>query len=167
MRVHVSPDVTGESRSAVCERARVWAALLPDGELSVFERRLLDAHCLRCSECRRLRDDVGSITAIVRVTPLDEVLRPVRVPSRRFRTLRPAAGVLASGGAAALAFVLAVWIGPQTRSTRATTEVATAPLIILTPVQSTADSEAIWNLKRVRANTRDPGTDHYTGLVHP
>jgi ferric-dicitrate binding protein FerR (iron transport regulator) len=157
--------MTGESRSAVCERARAWASLLPDGELSLFERRLLDAHCVRCSECRRLRADVASLTTIVRGTPLDEMARPVRVPSARLRSWRPASGVLASGGVAALAFVLAVWIGPQAHTGRTTTQVVSAPPIILIPEQLTDESQAIWNLKRSRGAAENAGAAHRTGLV--
>jgi len=153
------------SRSAVCERAHVWAALLPDGELSLFERRLLDAHCLRCPECRRLRDDIGSVTAIVRTTPLEEKSRPVRVSYQRPRSWRPAAGVLASGGAAALAFVLAVWIGPQVRGDHTTTRFVSGPTIVLTPEGAGAENQAIWTFKRERGTEPHPGSAHRTGPV--
>jgi ferric-dicitrate binding protein FerR (iron transport regulator) len=153
------------SRSAVCERAHVWAALLPDGELSLFERRLLDAHCLRCPECRRLRDDIGSMTAIVRTAPLAEMSHRVRVPNQRVRSWRPAAGVLASGGAAALAFVLAVWIGPQTRSVHTTTRFVSGPTIVLTPGRAGAENRAIWTFKRERGAEPAAGSAHRTGPV--
>jgi predicted anti-sigma-YlaC factor YlaD len=155
----------GESRSAVCERTRVWASLLPDGELSLFERRLLDAHCSRCSECRRLRDDVVSLTAIVRYTPLDDMAQPVRVPSVRLRSWRPAMGALASGGVAALALVLAVWIGPQARTDRTTTRVIDVPAIVVTPERSSVESQEIWNLKRSRNAAENAGAGHRTGRV--
>lgn len=157
--------MTGESRSAVCERARVWASLLPDGELSLFERRLLDAHCIRCSECRQLRDDIGSVTTIVRNTPLDEMARLVRVPSQRLRSWRPAAGVLASGGVAALALALAVWIGPQAHTGHITTQISSGPTIILAPERSTVENQAIWTFKRQRGAAHDAGTTHRTGAV--
>ena len=157
--------MTRESRSTACERARAWASLLPDGELSLFERRLLDAHCARCPACARLRDDVGSVTAIVRATPFDVMSRPVRVPSQRLRAWRPAAGVLASGGAAVLALVLAVWIGPQVRTGHTTTRFVSGPTIIIAPGQTTAENEAIWTFKRQRAGNPDPGVSHHTGAV--
>jgi ferric-dicitrate binding protein FerR (iron transport regulator) len=153
------------SRSAICERAHVWASLLPDGELSLFERRLLDAHCLRCPECRRLRDDVGSVTAIVRATPLQEMARPVRVSGRRLRPWRPAAGVLASGGAAALAFVLAVWIGPQAHGVHTTTRFVSGPTIVLVPGRTVAENQAIWTFKRERGTEPGAVTGHHTGAV--
>jgi hypothetical protein len=154
------------SRSAVCERARVWASLLPDGELSLFERRLLDAHCMRCSECRRLRDDVVSLTAIVRDTPLDEMTQSVRVPSSaRLRSWLPAMGALASGGVAALALVLAVWIGPQARTSKTTTSFVDVPAIVVTPERPSVESQPIWNLMRSRGAIESVGVTRRTGAV--
>ena len=152
------------ARTAVCERARVWASLLPDGELSLFERRLLDAHCLRCSSCERLRDDISSVTSIVRATPLDEMDRPVRVVTQRFRGWRPVSGVIASGAAAALALVLAVWIGPQVRANHPATQILSAPTIILTPTRSTAENQAIWTFKRERGALEAATPARHTGL---
>ena len=157
--------MTAEPRTAVCERARVWASLLPDGELSLFERRLLDAHCLRCSSCRQLRDDITSVTAIVRATRLDEMVRPVRVVNQRFHGWRPVSGVIASGAAAALALVLAVWIGPQVRANRPATQIVTAPTIILTPTRSTAENQAIWAFKRQRGAVGEISAAHHPGLL--
>lgn len=158
-------DISDTSRSGVCERARVWASLLPDGELSLFERRLLDAHCLRCTECRQLRDDISSITAIVRASPLDQMSRPVLVSRRPLRAWRPATGVLASGCAAALAFVLAVWIGPQVRSEHTTTRFVSGPTIVLTPEQTVAENQAIWTFKRQRSAEPNARSNHRTGPV--
>ncbi len=143
----------------------MWASLLPDGELSLFERRLLDAHCGRCDDCRRLRDDISSVTSIVRATPLDEMSRPVRVSSQRLRAWRPAAGMLASGGAAALALVLAVWIGPQARGVHTTTRFVSGPIIVLTPGRTATETEAIWTFKRARGTNSDAGSAHHTGPV--
>ena len=36
---------------AMCERARAWASLRLDAELSEFEDALLTAHLRRCSAC--------------------------------------------------------------------------------------------------------------------
>lgn len=157
--------MTAEPRTALCERARVWALLLPDGELSHFERRLLDAHCLRCSSCRQLRDDIGSVTAIVRATPLDEMARPVRVMNQRFHGWRPVSSVIASGAAAALALVLAVWIGPQVRANRPTTLIVSAPTIILTPTRSISENQAIWTFKRQRGAVEQATPARHTGLM--
>ena len=45
--------MTRFSRGLLCDRARAWAALAPDGELSELERKLLDAHVVRCGACSR------------------------------------------------------------------------------------------------------------------
>jgi hypothetical protein len=157
--------MTDMARTAACERARTWASLLPDGELSLFERRLLDVHCVRCDSCRRLRDDIGSFTAIVRATPAEEMSRPVRVARPRIRALRSATGAFASGGVAVLAFALAVWIGPQVRNTHVTTRYVGAPVIIVTPEQGNRENQAIWTFKRARSIEQDVGAAHRTGLI--
>ena len=157
--------MTDTPRTAACERARFWASLMPDGELSLFERRLLDAHCVRCASCRELRDDVGSFTSVVRSTPLEGMSSPVRVPRHRLQVWRPAAGVVASGGAAVLAFVLAVWIGPQVRSAHVTTRFVGAPTIVMEPSRTSADSQAIWTFKRQRGTDDGPGVARHAGLT--
>jgi hypothetical protein len=157
--------MTVTPRSAACERARFWASLLPDGELSLFERRLLDAHCVRCASCRELHDDVKAVTTVVRTTPLEEMSRPVRVVRQRLPAWRPAAGVVASGGAAVLAFVLAVWIGPQVRSAHVTTRYVSAPTIVIAPSRTSADSQAIWTFKRQRGTDDGPGVARHAGLI--
>ena len=89
----------------------------------------------------------------------------MRVSSQRLRAWRPAAGVLASGGAAALALVLAVWIGPQARTGHTTTRFVSGPTIILVPGRMTGENQAIWTFKRQRGADRDATTAHRTGPV--
>src|SRR3954454_17246769 len=48
-------------RSHLCERARLWASLRADGELSELEGALLDAHLARCAECRSVAGGVGAL----------------------------------------------------------------------------------------------------------
>ena len=52
-----------------CERARQWASVELDGELSTFERALLADHLGRCPDCRAFRADVAGLTAALRVAP--------------------------------------------------------------------------------------------------
>jgi predicted anti-sigma-YlaC factor YlaD len=57
-------------RPLACERARVWASLRLDGELSELEAALLDAHLGRCEECAA---DVAAFelaTTTLRAEPL-------------------------------------------------------------------------------------------------
>ena len=89
----------------LCERARFWASLRLDGELSELEGALLDAHLARCAECRALADGFGASTTALRSAPLER-LAPValdlpRSPRRLLATIAVAAvlvlGVVAGG----------------------------------------------------------------------
>jgi hypothetical protein len=64
-------------RTILCERARAWAALQPDGELSTFEQRLLGAHLDRCAECSAFAARVEAVTQAVRSAPLERLPHPV------------------------------------------------------------------------------------------
>jgi predicted anti-sigma-YlaC factor YlaD len=97
---------THESR---CERARAWAALAPDGELAVLERRLLDAHLARCARCRAFGQQVAAIAAELRAAAAEQRSRrfalpatSLRRPSHRLRNVASAAAV------AAMAFGIAL-----------------------------------------------------------
>ena len=94
-------DETGH----LCERARFWASLRLDGELSELEGALLDAHLARCAGCREVTDGFAASTAAVRSAPLER-LAPVaidvpRSPRRLLATIAVAAvlvlGVIAGG----------------------------------------------------------------------
>ena len=156
--------MTPQSRHAACERARVWAALLPDNELSLFERRLLEAHCNRCVDCRHALESISGVTDLIRSAPLAAMDRRVRVLRARPAYWRSVPGVLATGAAAAFALAVAFWVGPQHTPVQAPT--LTAPVIVFTPESSSADSDAIWKLKRARGGGRIPVPDsHRTGPV--
>jgi predicted anti-sigma-YlaC factor YlaD len=68
----------------LCARARFWASLRVDGELSELESALLDAHLGRCAECREIAAGFSSSTAALRAQS-HYVPRPVvvDVPRRR------------------------------------------------------------------------------------
>jgi ferric-dicitrate binding protein FerR (iron transport regulator) len=85
----------------LCERARTWAALAPDGELSELERKLLDAHVQRCSACAHFALEVAAVTAELRAAALQPLPRPVSVPLWRRRPVY--ARFRAVGAAAAVA----------------------------------------------------------------
>ena len=59
-------DVTGQ----LCARARFWASLRIDGELSELEGALLDAHLGRCAACREVVAGVTGATEGLRAAPL-------------------------------------------------------------------------------------------------
>jgi hypothetical protein len=66
----------------LCERARFWASLRLDGELSELEGALLDAHLARCAGCRAVADGFDASTLALRAAPFER-LAPVAVASRR------------------------------------------------------------------------------------
>jgi predicted anti-sigma-YlaC factor YlaD len=88
-------------RGVLCERARAWAALAPDGELSELERKLLGAHLERCSSCAHFSVQVRAIAEELRAAALEPLPQPVALPTWRRRTAY--ARVRAVGAAAAVA----------------------------------------------------------------
>ncbi len=80
-----------------CERARQWASLDVDGELSTFEGVLLNAHAAGCADCREFRASVAHAASALRAAPLEPftVTVPSRVRRRISRSLAPAVAALA------------------------------------------------------------------------
>jgi len=84
--------------SADCERARQWASIELDGELSTFERVLLRAHLAHCPPCRAFREQTGGLTHALRAAPLEQLEQPIQIGRmrRRFRLrVAPAAAAMA------------------------------------------------------------------------
>jgi anti-sigma factor RsiW len=80
-----------------CERARQWASADVDGELSTFERALLEDHLGRCGSCREFSHDVNGMTNALRAAPLEQFDGVVLGRMRRQVRLRlaPAAAAMA------------------------------------------------------------------------
>lgn len=97
-------------RGVLCERARSWAALAPDGELSELERKLLDSHLARCASCGHFALEVAALAAQLRDAALEPLPRPVALPVWHRR--RAYAGLRAVGTAAAVA-VMALGIASR------------------------------------------------------
>jgi predicted anti-sigma-YlaC factor YlaD len=97
-------------RGVLCERARSWAALAPDGELSELERKLLDSHLARCASCGRFAVEVAALAAELRDASLQPLPRPVALPVR-YR--HPAWGSIRAVGAAAAVAVMALGIAAR------------------------------------------------------
>jgi predicted anti-sigma-YlaC factor YlaD len=89
-----------------CDRAREYASLRLDGELSDFERALLDSHIERCPSCRAFADDLVGVTERLRTAPLEQPAIAITLPRRRGVAL----GRIQVGAAAA-AVVSVVGIG--------------------------------------------------------
>jgi hypothetical protein len=84
-----------------CERARNWISLDLDAELSELEAAMLRAHVERCVPCATYQSEVTAVTYRLRLAPLEPLLAPVILPSRR----RSVSRALQVGAAAAVAVV--------------------------------------------------------------
>lgn len=80
-----------------CDRARQWASLELDGELSSFERALLESHVAACPSCAAFRDEVGGVTTALRSAPYEPFAGVVLGRARRRVGIRlaPAAAAMA------------------------------------------------------------------------
>ena len=105
----------------MCERAREWASLRLDGELSELERALLDAHTRNCSACAEYVADVGALTVAIRAAELERLPRPVVLPLRRSFAWATRALQAGAATAAVLAITagLSLQIGRSSSSQRA------------------------------------------------
>jgi hypothetical protein len=103
--------VNASTRESRCERTRARAALAPDGEVSVLEQRLLDAHLANCAACRCFAVLVCDVTAALRAAaaerPSHRVALPV-APVRRSAYVR-----LRSVGSVAVVAAMALGIAIQ------------------------------------------------------
>jgi ferric-dicitrate binding protein FerR (iron transport regulator) len=84
-------------KSQLCERAKEWASLRTDGELSELESALLDAHLGRCESCRTFAQGAENAATALRSAPLQRPV-PIRIAPQRaarpvLRTLQIAAAV--------------------------------------------------------------------------
>jgi predicted anti-sigma-YlaC factor YlaD len=94
------------AQNRVCDRAREYSSRSLDGELSDFERALLETHLERCDECRAYATELAEIVTRLRAAPLEALPHPVALPSRRRVRTRAL-----QGAAAAAAAVVAVTAG--------------------------------------------------------
>ena len=102
--------MVGHPTGILCERARTWAALAPDGELSELERKLLDAHVQRCAACAHFALEVAAVAAELRAAAPQRLPRPLVVPIWR---RRPVYSRVRAVGAAAAVAVMALGIASR------------------------------------------------------
>jgi predicted anti-sigma-YlaC factor YlaD len=101
------------SRGQLCDRARQWASLRLDGELSELESALLDSHLARCDACRAFSVEAAGIAAALRGVAMERIEEPLVVlpvvhRAPRVRALQAAVAVGLVLVAAALGSVLGV-----------------------------------------------------------
>lgn len=140
-----------------CERARTWASLRVDGELSEIEQALLDAHLERCAECRRFESSLGAFETLLRSAPLEPVPRPITVrPLRSSRSLR------LLQAAAAVAVVATAGLGALVADVFRTGGVTTSPAPTRVSVVSNAPVASVRELRRAAlvSNERERRSMH-------
>src|SRR5438477_537085 len=59
-----------------CDRAREWASLRMDGELSELESALLEAHLKRCEACGSFAVEVEAVALQLRAASLERIEPP-------------------------------------------------------------------------------------------
>lgn len=132
-------------RGVLCERARSWAALAPDSELSELEQKLLDAHLVRCGACSRFAVQVMAVTAELRSAALEPLPRPVSIPAWR---RRPVYTRVRTVGAAAAVALMALGIaarGPLTTSEQQSLQL---PRVVDFSGGDEAEQQRLLNLRR-------------------
>jgi len=83
-----------------CDRARQWASLELDGELSSFELALLENHVASCASCAEFRSEINGLTGALRAAPYEPFQGVVLARVRRNLRLRLAPAVAAMAVAA-------------------------------------------------------------------
>jgi hypothetical protein len=92
-----------------CIRAREWASLRLDGELSRLEDELLARHLETCDDCSEYVRDVHWATDVVRLTASERSTRRVTVPVQaRSRSVAVRRTALAAAAALALGALVGV-----------------------------------------------------------
>jgi anti-sigma factor RsiW len=117
-----------------CDRARAWASLDLDGELSQLERALLAAHLRRCAECAAAVGEMRGVTALLRAAPVEEPEQSFAPPRRRLRPRVPAglaSRVVAATGVTVVAASLGVLAGALERSRPAAKKAPSSDVALL------------------------------------
>lgn len=106
----------GPIPSGECARAREWASLRLDDQLSDFEEVLLEAHLALCDDCRAFAASISDLTAALRSAPLERPELAFEAPgTTRGRTF----ALRAVSAAAAVAVVgVSSLVGLQLSATR-------------------------------------------------
>jgi predicted anti-sigma-YlaC factor YlaD len=74
-------------RSQECERTRASVSAALDGELPELESLRMRSHLGGCEACREFQESAQFSTTALRMAPLEQLTRPLALPSRRRRSL--------------------------------------------------------------------------------
>src|SRR5215210_7026348 len=139
------------AQNRVCDRAREYSSRSLDGELSDFERALLESHLERCAACKAYATELAEIAMRLRVAPLEAIPHPVSLPSRRRARTR-----VLQGTAAAAAAAVAVTAG-LVGSLQSNRPASVRPNLNLTTLtQDDLDSQDVQLLHQFRAVSNAP-----------
>ena len=128
----------------LCERARSWAALAPDGELSELERKLLDSHLTRCGACSRFTVEVAAVAADLRASALQPLPRPVSIPTWHRRPVYVRMRGLAAAAAVAIMALGIAARGPLATSDRESLQL---PRVVDFSGGDAAEQQALLNVR--------------------
>src|SRR5262245_41529743 len=114
--------------SLPCERAREWASLRLDGELSQLESAMLESHLARCAACSEAVSQTEAFTTALRTSPLEALRRPIAIPraAAAMRAARVTAAAAVMLVAAGLGSVFATSMPSSTTQHAATPRVSLA-----------------------------------------
>jgi anti-sigma factor RsiW len=140
------------SHSRLCDRAREYSSRSLDGELSEFERALLENHLERCEPCRAYSVELEQIVGRLRLAPLEALPHPISLPSRR-RARGRVLQVAAAGAAAVVAVTAGLVGGIQSHQ-----PTAPRPNLNLATIVNSEDFHSldVQELHQFRAATRIP-----------
>jgi anti-sigma factor RsiW len=140
------------SHSRLCDRAREYSSRGLDGELSEFERALLENHLERCEPCRAYSVELEQIVGRLRLAPLEALPHPISLPSRR-RARGRVLQVAAAGAAAVVAVTAGLVGGIQSHQ-----PAAPRPNLNLSPIVNSEDFHSldVQEAHQFRAATRIP-----------
>jgi predicted anti-sigma-YlaC factor YlaD len=124
--------------SLPCERAREWASLRLDGELSQLESAMLASHLARCAECHAVVAQTEAFTTALRTSPLEALRRPIAIP-------RAAAMRAARVTAAAAVMLVAAGLGSVFATSMST---STAEHAAARPVIADLDDRLLRDMRR-------------------
>jgi hypothetical protein len=137
-------------RRSSCERTRYLASLAPDGVLSEFELRLLNAHAADCADCRAFASDVARIAETLRGAPLEQPRsrpRPgVVLPARKRRSMRRIGYLPAAAGLAVTVALAAI----TTSRTGVDSYTPSPPVIVLDAASGESPVEQALFLRSLR-----------------
>lgn len=145
--------MTRHPRGVLCDRARGWAALAPDGELSQLERKLLGSHLDRCASCSMFAVEVAAVAFELRDASVQPLSRPVSVPVWRRR--RTYARMRTVGAAAAVA---AMALGIAARAPLSSSDSASTALPRVTNFANDAPAREVELIARRIANEQASAT---------